>query len=503
MRARRRWCYVVCLVGSAGLMAAVAPPAMADRGAGETIVDETDPPPPADPTVTSANTIDSLGPTGTDGCTKAFVDSDASLSENGLMACSTTSAGTFALSGSALDQAGDPVAGATVSLSPSTGGTTYLTWTDTDGAFAFSDVPVSGNAQRYDVAVEASGFGAYSVINSLYDANQTYVIAVELDPTVQSYDESASAFDSTLGLAKAGTTDYTSHTRTPPKIKVALYKLAGPGADAPCARHPDNELRAVKWYPWRFYVLHTAASEIDTRWGERAWKASTAPIQNYAWLRKLEGPKGGIGGAEIENTVNHQCFKPWIAVPMHNTWSDWADDVFDERVATGGAPGIIQETQYRAGTYNCNEQSFPADGNKLSQNGARARAESNTSACGGNETWRDIVEHYYTGTVRPAEAAGAPGGVSHGVSGKSITFDWGGPAGWRFKLQRYPVRCPDGTLTCWGEFYNKGWSWKKRAIPTRFTYSTVAGCMKYRVIAHNPVGDSAGREFNNGNNICV
>lgn len=180
-----------------------------------------------------------------------FIDEESSLSESGLTVYSSTSPGTFALTGTVLDAAGNPVISAAVNVVPSSGGTTVATTTDADGAFAFVDVPVVGTAQAFNLNVAKGGFGNYAVTNDPYEASGTYLTSVELDTTTQTYDEGHSLADSTVGFLSAGSAGYSSQERVPPTLKVALYPL-----DDKCARKSDSR-RAVKKLPMEvLYLAH-------------------------------------------------------------------------------------------------------------------------------------------------------------------------------------------------------------------------------------------------------
>lgn len=216
-------------------------------------------------------------------------------------------------------------------------------------------------------------------------------------------------------------------------------------------------------------------------------------IQNYAWRLKQDGEKSAIGNAEIENTTNHQCFKPWKKVPTG--WSDRLVDPIDERIATSA--DNIQLTQYRAGTENCQESLYPANGNILSQYGAKERSESTSTSCGGNETWRAIDEYYYTGTVKAGTVPKAPDHSYTRVSG-GIKFNFDTVGGFKYVLEKY--RSIEGTSQ-WIEIYKRGWSWKSRNIPKSHTHDTNS-CNLYRVKATNPKGGSPYANYNGGNGIC-
>ena len=168
-----------------------------------------------------------------------------------------------------------------MTLTPSAGGSVITATTDGDGAFAFVDVPVSGSSTAYDFKVVASGLGTYRVDNDPYEADETYESAVEMTTATQTFDESGTTADVAQGGgAGSGSDQYPSDTRVPPTIKVAMFPTT-----TQCLRS-SNTANFVRWYPWRFYMLHTAVGEVTTEWGPKAWKAVAAVVQGYAWAEQ-------------------------------------------------------------------------------------------------------------------------------------------------------------------------------------------------------------------------
>ncbi len=209
-----------------------------------------------------------------------YLDDSESMLDQGVDAVSSTDPGTFALTGLALDaETGTEVSGATVSLTPSGTGTTYSATTDANGGYAFINIPISGSSQDYDLTVSAGSYGSYSVLNNPYDASEGYYATAELTSTAQSYDESNfSIEDATLGPERSGAANYPSQTRVPPSIQVSMYHHV-----SSCG---GGSFERVRNYPWKFYVLHVAVGEIDSRWHQTAWKANASAEQNYAWYQK-------------------------------------------------------------------------------------------------------------------------------------------------------------------------------------------------------------------------
>jgi hypothetical protein len=413
------------------------------------------------------------------------------LSARNVQVITSTASGTSALTGVVIDDAtGAPVINASVSLQPSAGGTATTTTTNADGLFAYINIPAATAGTRYNLTVTAAGFGRYDLLNGLYERDETYDATVLLTTAQQSYDESLTAGDTTQTAGAATNPPYASPRRVPPTIIVGHFTQT-----STCAQ-TGNLLQTKRW-PWRFYVLHVAIAEISTLWKITAWKANAAAQQNFAWYFTRH-PK--TSSYDLTNTTSDQCFRPERRVPR--SWKRWIGDVLDERVATSS--GEVQQTFYRAGTYKCTESLYPADGNKLSQNGSRARDDK----CG-VDNWRNLIHYYYTGTVEVGRAPPAPKTSFSQVSGgvklnfPSRVSDGAGHTsnvGWKYTAEAYK-RLPDGTFA-WTVIYKKGWDQSSRSVPTSFTYNNPGGCWKYRAKGHNPVGVSSYAGFNNGSAIC-
>lgn len=238
---------------------------------------------------------------------------------------------------------------------------------------------------------------------------------------------------------------------------------------------------------WPFYVRHVATAEITSAFGQKAYRANAAVIQNYAWHFRVAGlkPYGDPPVyAHIENSTWDQCFKPHKKVPTK--WAGDLYDVLDERIAE--SDGDLTYTEYRAGTENCVESRWPENGDTLSQLGSKQRAESNTTACGGDETWRDIVQYYYTATVGSGQPPAAPD-TNYSRPPDQIRFAFSSTGGWRFQVEE-ELRGDDGVYR-WFTIHDRGWSSKAREIINAFTYRPPQEdppCHKYRVRVRNPVG---------------
>jgi hypothetical protein len=430
--------------------------------------------------------------------------------ENGLSVVSSTAAGTFALTGVALDgSTGGPVAGARVFLidpyplchrperasrSEGAGGpsgcgsprTVASTTADSRGAFAFINIPM---APYLHLRVERAGFGTYEVRNVRYFENETYVTTVELGPTAQTYDESGTKADSTRTGASVGS-GYDSNGRIPPSLLVARFPQTRPGCEQ------AGSLLSVRRYPWRFYVLHTMSGEIfgsdfpNGAFKIAAAKANAQAISSYAWYHRIRST--AAGSADVDNTTRFQCFKPHM--PVMRKWRTWVEDPLDERIAD--ANNDILLTQYRRGTYSCVEGGDHApDNNILSQLGSKAREEQ----CGVND-WRSLDNWYYTGNVTGGLLPPRPQ-TSHTALQGGIRFNFESKVGnslvgWRYQVERFV-----GAPVDWSRIYNRGWVWANREIPTTFTFTTT-GTRKYRARACSPVGCSAYASFNGGNPIA-
>jgi len=411
---------------------------------------------------------------------QALWSAEESGVNSGLLVYDDTASGTFSLTGTVAGPSGDPVAGASVTVGSSRPGAPAAgrAVTDADGAFAFVDVPVAGATERFDLEVRAAGFGRYRVIDDVFRSNRTYQTSVAMTATEQLHDGSALSRGGTERAA-SGRGGYGSTTAVPGSIRVRIHRQVNG-----CAA--GSYLRTER-YPWKFYVLHVAAAEISSLWYKRAFRANASAIQNYAWAHRL-------AGSPLNNTTQYQCFKPWLKVPTE--WAGWLRNVLDERVVASG----IQVTQYRAGTYACRESLYRRNGNIMSQNGSRARANINSKRCGRRESWRGIVRYYYSGRLRDGRPPRTPT-RSWARRPGAVDLDFNAPGAWRYLLQRYPSACKGGKQSCWGTVYERGWSWRREAIPRSRT-AAADRCFAYRVAAVGPSGRSHYGYYNGGHPIC-
>ena len=133
--------------------------------------------PPASPAPVSGS-----GPVGS--FTSRFSGPEESLADNGLFAITSTAPGTSAITGIVRSfTTGRIVAGAKVTMVPSSGGTSIVTTTDADCAFAFINLPVGDDGTDYDTIITKEGFGTFQVINDRFDPSMTYIWLAELRPT--------------------------------------------------------------------------------------------------------------------------------------------------------------------------------------------------------------------------------------------------------------------------------------------------------------------------------
>lgn len=303
-----------------------------------------------------------------------------------------------------------------------------------------------------------------------------------LTTATQSYDESTNAGDATA-ITAAGMSRYGSNYRVPPDISVASF-----AQDATCAAAGSSYF--VRRYPWKFYVLHTMAGEIGGAnypggvFHQQAAKAVGAAIQNYAWYARRHGG-GAAGGADVDNTTSYQCFKPHRLV--QRSFRTWVDDYLDERIAN--SDGSIEQTQYKAGHYECTDSEFPQNGNMLSQRGAKARDET----CGVTD-WRDLDNYYYTGRVTAGSKPPTPRTTFASVSG-GVRLDFPSLAGssevaWTYTVAKF-------VTDHWVTIDRERWRRNATKVPTSFTYRTSTAYI-YKVRGCNPVGCSPWTYFNGG-----
>ena len=408
-------------------------------------------------------------------------------SENGLNVVSSTAPGTSALTGIVQDEStGNPISGATATLSAEADSPPVATTTDSGGSFAFIDMPPGA----YTLMVTAPGYGSFSLIHGDYLADDYSQVTVELNATTQVYDESIGSDPAALTTDLESAAPIGRHTRVPPSIRVLLMNR-----DSHC--NPFSSTGIVRRYQWEFYVLHVLKPEVggvlDTNiTGMRAFESI---VQNFGWFHLLDDKLT----FDVDDSTNYQCFRTGRGWRPRGVWRNWLQDVLDERIAS--TTGRIQITQYGPGSFldsSCHEDpSFPPDGNTASQRGISSLTT--LAACGPITDWRGVVDYYYTHTVRNGTAPPNPQTSFTKFSG-GITFTFkslvaGHPVGWIYEIHRLRA-------TGWKRIYIKGWSRQRREVPTSYAYGPITGCSKYRIRAINPVGNSVFSSVNNGNPIC-
>jgi hypothetical protein len=425
---------------------------------------------------------DSTGSLTTEVVSRYYTDSPSQL-----QVYTSTESGTSAITGVVTGSSGN-VSGATVSLAPSAGGSATTVQSDSNGGFAFVNIPVGSSGTEYTLTISAAGYGTYTATNDTYQPNTTYETTVDLTTSAQSYDMSQTVSQGSQNTAGSGSlTPYTSYFRPPPTIKVAVYDPLG----ASCT---PSGTPTVKNYPFGYYALHVTVAEIYTTWPEAVVRANMLAQTNYAWWFLRHPPNSSWN---VDNTTNYQCFEPWAKVPT--AFNDWLDNLLGD--SSLHLNGDIQITPYRAGTYECSDPNFPGNGNKLSQWGSLAL----NKLCG-YSYYKDIDNYYYTGSFTssmippvPKTSFSRPQGAVK-LNFPSQVSDGNGHVsnvGWKYTVEEWLSKPVSG----WYVIYRKGWDWSSRSIPTSFTHLTGL-CTEYRVKATNPVGTSTYASFNGGGAIC-
>ncbi|MDQ3821865.1 MAG: carboxypeptidase regulatory-like domain-containing protein [Actinomycetota bacterium] len=479
--------------------------------------------------------------------TQTWSPEDTGTSD-GLDVVSSTSPGTAALTGVAIDgEDGDPIGGATVTLTR--GSTSTSTTTDSSGGYAFIDMPPGS----YTVDVDAPSFGQYTAYNVLLDQNEMYQETAALLNEDQTFDYS-SPIDTSRRTAREGTaTDETwdSHFRPPPTIRVALYAIHVAGKWSYTCNSPDRErpeerstYRRTKTYPWKYYVLRSVWGEIG-RGGDwpggsdfppAAVAATASAVSNFAWRFRIERMAYVPANADIAAHENDQCFFPGVLVPF--SWHSYVGDVLTNRVMHTADPQRLRLT-FHLGDETCEgpndcpryeQVSCPGPGQQsdfgffdptyagsavqerlgtpavLSQLGAKAAVEH----CGVSN-WKAIVNYYFRpraglsgGRVvqgRPTDVPPVPKALGWQGFGKvdlsfPSEFQDGQDAGWRYNIEKKPSGASGYRL-----YKQVFFDWHSRTIPTTWTDWT-AGCASYRVRAWNPYGFSDYAYFNGGALLC-
>ena len=448
--------------------------------------------------------------------TELWGDEDTA-SPNGVNVVNSSATGSSAVTGVVVDDStGQPVSGASVILTryqyctncppacadppcpiPTIGRSTLAT-SDAAGGFGF--INMTSVTGLYDLTVNANLHGSYEVDNIPESDDTYYQTTALLDGTDQLYDASQSADQTVAQDAAAATlgSGYVSETRVPPSILVARFPQL-----SNCAKASSSF--TLHRYPWRFYLLHTMVGEIDSRWGPLASRAVGSAIQSYAWYRTIR--PSGAGGADIENTRNQQCFKPYLPVPTRFVRA--APDILSNRIAAGSASSApIKDTQYKAGSSDCGSGGVPAD--QLSQNGAKY-LETN---CGYTD-WKAIVLHYYGASGATVQLGRVPTipqtsfdrtTVSTGQLRLNFASKVSNGAGrvsevaWRYRIGKCTLATLTDCVNHWTRIYNRGYSASLGKVPTTYLFSP-SGCAFYRVSGANPVGASSVTLFSSSK-IC-
>jgi hypothetical protein len=215
----------------------------------------------------------------------------------------------------------------------------------------------------------------------------------------------------------------------------------------------------------------------------------------------------GAGGADIDNTTNNQCFKPYLPVPAR--FANAAPDILSHRIAAGSSSSApIKDTQYKAGTANCGSGGVPAD--QLSQNGAKY-LETNC----GYTSWTAIVLHYYGASGATVQLGRVPPipqtsfdrtNVSTGQLRLNFASKVSNGAGrvsevaWRYRIGKCTTSTLSGCVNNWVRIYDRGYSASLGRVPTTYLFSP-SGCAFYRVAGTNPVGASSVTLFSSSK-IC-
>jgi hypothetical protein len=311
--------------------------------------------------------------------------------------------------------------------------------------------------------------------------------------------------------------------RPPPTIRVALHGTVTNGVSRySCSNNfSTNPYLRTLTYPWRFYVLHTGWGEAGpgpwpggAYFGQVGWSAVAAAINSYGWYWKRNRSPNVPSGADVDNTVNFQCFKPGSLVPF--SYHAYVGGVLASRVVADGGSEILQSfhlgqtscvpsncTTYTnvscGGSYGFTDPTYPPSSYSapvgtngiLSQLGAKAADD----VCNVSN-WRSIVNYYYrarsgtspSGHVVDGTVLNAPPApLASYLSGSGqITLNFPSkvgstPVGWRYSLER----ASDGVH--FRVFQTKTFDWHTHSIPTSSTV-VVTGCWTYRVRAWNPNG---------------
>jgi hypothetical protein len=417
-----------------------------------------------------------------------------------LQVYTSTGSGTAAVTGVVTADSAGAIAGASVTLQPSAGGTATTVTSGTQGGFAFVNIPVDPTTGTpYTLTVSAAGYGSYTVTSDTYEPDTTYMTTANLTSSSQSYDASLANQGSQAASASGDLAPYTSFHRPPPAIEVALQPLVTSGSNQ-CAS--AGSTYAVKNYPFRFYALHVTQPEIGTSYPEAAIRANMLAITNYAWHFKRQ-PAGS--NYNLTNTTAFQCFKPWVSVPTK--WAGWIDEVFQSHYGTSSNGDILityfNNVAGTAGGCSGPTQTSYRDNGTLWQDGSRELV-----AKGCDSHYKDVDNWYYDKFGSFADSSMPPvpdTSYSRPSGGVTLNFpaqvnDGNGHTsnvGWRYTVDKY-----DPSRGLWLTVYDDGWEWSSRSVPTSTTYDPNGNCYRYRARASNPAGTSQWASFNNDHPIC-
>jgi hypothetical protein len=386
------------------------------------------------------------------------------------------------------------------------GATTISTTTDSDGAYAFVNVPAS--AGSFDVSMTAPSYGRYTQRNNAVTAGGTYQMTSSLGPSAQTFDETSAALaPETQDASTAAAGTYYTQTRVPPTINVQMLDVYPPGARdaqgnslncAPQSSQPSPV--PVRPFATPFYLLHVATEEVGfLRMNRVGMRAFFALALNFAWFHKTLGPP-----YDVTNSTISQCFRPESIVDSR--WRAWLQTVLRHRLAK--PDGSLVFTQYR-GTGDrdkpCSHPGFPPGGAIASQNVLAGLSDPST-ACPHISDWRRLATYFYGNSRLVLGQVPPHPQTSYSVSSGSITFNFrslwssaGTRMAWRYLLQRY-----DSANARWAKIVSFSENAVSGAIRQSYTYTAGAGtCQKYRVLSGNPVGWSRASNVNGGSPICA
>ena len=471
---------------------------------------------PAGPSpVSGPQPMSPLGPAPVNSYSVTLWDGAATDTPDSLNVISSTATGTAGLTGYVEDDsASTPVPAATVTMTDTTNPSTVVTTTtDDDGSFAFINLP----PETYTLTIDASGYGRYTITNDSYASDQTYERTVSLNTTTQTYDAIDQApADTSIAAADLPGTAYPER-RVPPSITVKRLDLYPRSAGVLfCTAVNQNQTNApITRYSTPFYVLHVAHAEIGgLHPNATLLKAFMALALNFAWFHKTKG--GSYDVVNASDLYAGQCFYPAadkISQSTYDSWRDLLSEVAKNRIVDGS--GHLGQTQYAAGTPpgRCVDPLSPAHNSaaQASQFGMLAHSLPTEPYVGGAHCqitdWKTLALYFYPTnwnfpSTTSAYRSRRPPVPTHTwtMSNGHATFTfaartYGKPVAWSYKLQR---RTSDGQ---WHTFYTASWDPTARAVRETYTLTPPSTCMRYRVKAVNPVGESLPAPFNGTSGI--